>query len=43
MDEELIIFEQEGDEPENWETDTIFIRNNKGEVVEVNIPDDKED
>lgn len=40
--EENIIFEQEGDMPENWENDVIYVRDGKGNVVKLDIPDDKE-
>ena len=42
MDNEIIILEQEGDMPEDWVTDQIFLRDGKGDIVEVDVPDDKE-
>lgn len=42
MNEEILIFEQEMDEPENWVSNTILIRDGKGHVIEVTVPDDKE-
>ena len=41
MNEELI-FELECDQPENWESDSIFIRDGKGNIIEQIIPDDEE-
>ena len=44
MNEELNIeFEKEGDMPKDWITNTVFIRNSNGELVEVNVPDDEEE
>lgn len=42
MDEELIL-EQEMDIPTNWETNTILVRDGKGNVIEREIPDDTEE
>lgn len=42
MNEELIL-EIECEQPENWETNIIFIRNDENEVVEINVPDDEEE
>jgi hypothetical protein len=42
MNEEMN-FEIECDEPMNWVTDTVLIRNEKGEVIEVEVPDDVEE
>lgn len=41
MEEE--IFEIEDGMPENWEENAIFTCNAKGELVEVEIPDDIEE
>lgn len=41
MNEELIL-EQEMDTPADWVSDTILIRDGKGEIIEVEIPDDEE-
>lgn len=43
MDEEILIFEQEMDEPENWVSNTILIRDGKGNIIERLIPDDIEE
>ena len=42
MNEEDMIFENEGEAPDNWESNTILVLNEQGELVELNIPDDKE-
>ncbi len=34
--------EREGGAPEGWETDVVLERDASGEVVRVEIPDDKE-
>ena len=41
MEEELI-FEKEGEMPENWVSNSVFIRDGKGEIIELNVSDDKE-
>ena len=41
MNEE-IIYEQELDTPENWESNTILERDGKGNIIEKQIPDDEE-
>lgn len=41
--DEIIMLEMECDEPINWVTDTVFIRNEKGEIVELDVPDDVEE
>lgn len=43
MDENDLVLEREGDAPDGWVTDTVFIRNEKGELVEVEVPDDTEE
>ena len=40
---DLMELEQEGDMPANWVTNIILIRNDKGELVEMQIPDDEEE
>ena len=42
MEEEILELELEGNAPEGWVTNTILIRNEKGELVEIEVPDDKE-
>lgn len=42
MNEEILL-ENENGIPENWETNTIYIRNENGEIVKVEVPDDKEE
>lgn len=42
MIEETDILENEMDIPENWESDRILVRDGKGRVVELEIPDDEE-
>lgn len=41
MSEELIL-EQEMDMPENWVSDTVLIRDGKGNIIEVKADDDIE-
>ena len=41
--EENIIFEKEGDAPEGWVSNTIFIKDGKGNIIEREIPDDVEE
>lgn len=44
INEDLILeLEQESDAPENWITDMVLIRNEKGEIIEVEVPDDIEE
>lgn len=43
MDENDLILEQEGDMPENWVSDVVYVRNAEGKLVEVEIPDDTEE
>lgn len=44
MDKDMILeLERESDAPENWEANTIFVRDGKGNVLEVEIPDDEEE
>lgn len=42
MDEKLIL-EKEMNAPLFWKTDTIFIRDGKGNIIEIEVPDDKEE
>lgn len=43
MNEDLVLeLEQEGDMPKDWETNTILVRDDKGNVIEVKVPDDEE-
>ena len=39
---EEIIYEQELDTPENWVSNTILERDGKGNIIEIQVPDDKE-
>ena len=41
MNEELIL-EQEMDTPENWISNTILMKDGKGNVIEIKTPDDEE-
>ena len=41
--EENMIFEQELDTPENWVSNTILIKDGKGNIIEREIPDDIEE
>lgn len=41
MNEE-IIYEQESDIPDNWISDIILMRDGKGNIIEIQVPDDKE-
>lgn len=41
MDEEFIL-EQELDMPENWISNTILTRDGKGNIIEIDVPDDEE-
>lgn len=40
---EELIFENEMEIPENWESNTILIKDGKGNVIEREIPDDIEE
>lgn len=42
MEEEILELELESNAPEDWVTNTVLIRNEKGELVEIEVPDDKE-
>ena len=41
MNEE-IIYEKELEIPENWISNTILERDGKGNIIEVEVPDDEE-
>lgn len=41
--DEKIIYEREGSAPEGWETNLVLERNAEGEIIVVEIPDDKEE
>ena len=42
--EDLVLeLEQESEMPENWVTNTVLVRNEKGEIIEVEVPDDVEE
>lgn len=43
MEENDLILEQEGDMPENWVSDVVYVRNAEGKMVEVEVPDDTEE
>lgn len=36
------ILENELNTPEDWETNTVLIKNKNGDIVELIVPDDKE-
>ena len=40
---EDIIYEKELDLPEDWPGDAILVRDGKGNVVEIEVPDDIEE
>lgn len=40
--EENIIFEKEGDAPEGWVSNTIFIKDGKGNIISQEVADDDE-
>ena len=40
--EEDIIYENEMDTPDDWESNVILVRDGKGNVIELEIPDDEE-
>ena len=42
MEENDLILEQEGGMPDGWESDVVYVRNKKGKLVEVKVPDDTE-
>ena len=43
MEEDMILdLEQESDAPEDWEPNSVFVRDGKGRLIELNIPDDEE-
>ena len=37
-----LFFEPESDAPEGWEDNAIFMRDGRGNVIELDIPDDME-
>jgi len=39
---EEIIYEKELEIPENWISNTILIRDGKGNIIEIEAPDDEE-
>ena len=41
MNEELIL-EKEMDTPKEWKTNTILMRDGKGNIIEIEAPDDEE-
>lgn len=41
--EEEMIFEQEMDTPENWISNTVLVRDGKGNIIEIETPDDEEE
>ena len=43
MNEEILIFEKEMNEPENWVSNIILERDGKGNIIERLIPDDTEE
>ena len=43
MENNILLFEKECDAPENWESNTILIRDGKGNIIEREIPDDIEE
>lgn len=40
---EEIIFEKECDIPENWVSNTVLIRDGRGNIIEIDAPDDIEE
>ena len=42
MGNEDIILEKEMDIPEDWESNVIFIKDGKGNTIELDVPDDEE-
>ncbi len=43
MEETDLILEKEGDTPENWVSNVVYVRNAEGKLVEVEVPDDTEE
>lgn len=43
MDETKILFERESDAPDDWQDNVILVRDGKGNIVEMEIPDDSEE
>lgn len=43
MEENDLILEREGDAPDDWESEVVYVRNEFGELVEMKVPDDIED
>ena len=43
VNENILIYEREIDIPKNWESNTILIRDGKGNIIEREIPDDIEE
>ena len=43
MEDNDLILEREGDAPEGWVSNVVFVRNKKGKLVEVEVPDDTEE
>lgn len=41
--DEIMEFEIECDAPENWVSDTVLFRNELGEIIELDVPDDVEE
>ena len=39
---EEIIFEQESEAPLDWVTDIVLERDNNGNIIEIEVPDDEE-
>lgn len=42
MENEDIILEREMDIPEDWESNVIFIKDGKGNTIELEVPNDEE-
>lgn len=43
MEENDLILEKEGDMPEGWVSNVVYVRNAEGKLVEVEVPDDTEE
>jgi len=43
MENENSLLEQEMDTPENWVSNTILIRDGKGNIIEIEVNDDTEE
>ena len=43
MEENDLILEQEGDAPDDWESEVVYVRNEHGKLVKVKVPDDTEE